>query len=646
MSDTGKQSPLGINVLGSLLQNVGFYINPKVRNLVGNSKINSEYQPGEIINNTCLKWITYAINDAYNRGYASGTDITVSKETYDALINVGQSRIPALANSHPPTYLAEDPSDQWNGEATSGYGIPGDGSIPVLPYVPPVPEEYLGQGQSATWYPFTCSDPDPANNNPNIGASQWGWLRLIALQAWNEFNYNGEFPDQEYPAYRYFLQSFLSAQGFIDYSNKAIFAIEDSKEFLKGVYSNMDDLTSSDITGVSLANRAFGTDLINIGKAMDLSYIATFGLPSNLLKTLKKNNALTNKLSFALLASGFNAADINNITSDIGATFEQEQNLYGAFLAIQGADLKEILVTLNCKTRGIETLADLLSIKKLFPISFQSLTVPIYNTEPNPTNSKTYYLLFVNGKLNPQLIAPSVVEQLEPIIPPIPTFEPEPIPEPEPAITIDDVVEDVIEDIIPPTIPEPPPPPAVQEPPTAPRDIPLPFVTGRDPAPGRQGGGGGCVALESFVPLLETEQKHNGREITKAWMLETGMKISLGTDNLEIVDGSVVKTLNDHQPCVRIVTSDGITLICSTTAPILTKDKGFIPATEVYGKRVAVMRNGRTWYDEVVGLEDVGMRFVRVIDAGNNSFWAGERPGSFILHHNVPINDKFNYDKK
>jgi len=124
------------------------------------------------------------------------------------------------------------------------------------------------------------------------------------------------------------------------------------------------------------------------------------------------------------------------------------------------------------------------------------------------------------------------------------------------------------------------------------------------------------------------------------------MKISLGTEELTIVDGQVVKTLNDYQPCVRISTSDGITLVCSTTAPILTKDKGFIPATEVYGQRVAVMRGGTTWFDEVVGLEDVGMKFVRVIDAGNNSFWAGERPGSYILHHNVPINEQNDMEKK
>lgn len=614
MSDTGKQSPLGVNVLGTLLQNQGFYINPKVRNLAGTSKTNSQYSPGDIVNNTCLKWLTYAINDAYNRGAASGNlSPTVDIDTYENLINVGQSRIPALGNSHPPTYLAEDPSNQWNGEATTGYAND----------VNPDIDADKGQGQQATWYPFDRS-------NPNLGASQWGWVRLIALQAWNEFNYNGAVVNQDIPEYKYFLQSFLSAQGYIDYSNKALFAINDSKDFLRGVYSNMDDLTSSDITGVSLANRAFGQDLINVGKAIDLRYISTFGLPSNLLKTLKKNNAITNNLSYALLAAGFSASNITSITNNDAVTLEQEQALYGAFSVITEGNLKEILVTLNCKTKGLTSLADLLSMKKLFPISYQSLTVPIYNTVPNPTNSKTYYLLFVNGKLNPQLIAPEVVAKTDPIIPPIPAPPPEPPVLPEPVITVEQVIVEppALPSVIPPT-PVAPEPPAVTP-----------------PSIGGGGGGGGCVALESFIPLVEVDQKHNGREITKAWMLESGMKISLGTDNLEIVDGQVLKTLNDYQPCVRIITSDGIALVCSTTAPIYTKENGFIPATEVFGKRVAVMRNGRTWYDEVVGLDDVGMKFVRVVDAGNNSFWAGERPGSFILHHNVPINDTYHYEKK
>lgn len=617
MSDTGKQSPLGVNVLATLLQNQGFYINPKVRNLAGQSKTNDQYVLGEIVQNTCLKWLTYALNDGFKRGdpNVSPATGTLTRTTYENLINVGQSRIPALGNSPPPTYVAEDPSGVWKGEATSGYGISGD----------------TGQGQEATWFPFTCGGADPESNNPNISASQWGWLRLIALQAWDEFNYNGEYPEQAVPQYQYFLQSFLSAQGFVDYSNKAIYAINDSKEFLKGVYSNMDDLTSSDLTGVSLASRAFGQDLINLGKAMELSYIASFGLPSNLLRTLKKNNALNADVNYVLTAAGFTNNSLTNIINGTSATLQEEQSLYGAFSLITDSALKTVLQTLNCKTKGLTTLADLLNMRKIFPISYPSLTVPIYNTVPNPTNSKTYYLLFVNGKLNPQLIAPPIAEKVEPECPP--ESDPEPPPPPE-------------------IIPEPPlvtPEEIIVTPPLPPPEPVIPTV----PAPARAeppykpsgGGGGGCVALESFIPLVEKEKKHNGREITQAWMLENTMKISLGTDALEIVDGSVIGSLNDYQPCVRIRTSDGIALVCSTTARIKTKE-GFLPATELYGKRVAVMRNNRTWYDEVVQLEDAGMKFVRVIDAGDNSFWAGEHPGSYILHHNVPMFDNYNYDKK
>jgi len=540
----------------------------------------------------------------------------IDKDTYDNLLAMGQSRIPALSNSLPPTYLINDPSNVWGGQATSGYAISGN----------------VGQGQEAKWFPY-----DTDNNNFSV--TQWGFLRCLALQAWNVFNWQGSSPLNEDPEYKNYTTQFLNLDGFIEQSNKALMTLRNSVEFLDGTYSNMNDLITGDITGVSLSTQAFGEDLTNLGKAIPLSSIAKFGLPSVLLQTLQQNNALTQPVILALLTSGLSQNEINDISAgNLTPSVDQEQKIYGAFSVITGQDCKTILKTLGCKTKGILQLIDLLNVKKMFPISYTSLTVPVYNTSPGPTNSKTYYLLFVDREVNPQLFTKRMKEMvgtIEPIVEP-----PPPLPDPLPTPVIEEILEVIAEPPIllpPPPTPDIPIPPAVQPPPP-PQPVP-------PPAPVKQGGGG-CVALESFVPLVETEQKHNGREITKAWMLESGMKISLGTEELEIVDGNVVKTLNDYQPCVRISTSDGITLVCSTTAPILTKDKGFIPATEVYGKRVAVMRNGVTWYDEVVGLEDVGMKFVRVIDAGNNSFWAGERPGSFILHHNVPIKDGFDYDKK
>jgi hypothetical protein len=632
-----------------------------------NKSTQGSYTPGKIVNDTCLKWLTYAINDAYKRGYASGADLTVDKTTYDNLLNIGQSRIAALGNSPPPTWETTDPGNIWVNQyagtntSTPGYTIDQAGSpansgygfynwtASYEDYVDNRVEAYKDEGQLASWYPFLATVPNPYGSGnvdvPNVGITQWGWIRCMALQAWNEFNWNGQTIEQSdnspigSPAYQFFVDTFSTCDSFKNYSNEAIFAIEDSQSFLRGTFSNQDDLISADLAGVSLSSRAFGQDLINLGNGIDFNYIKTFGLPSSLLQILKKYNALTQPVILGLLASGLSQNEIESISNgNITPTKDQEQKIYGAFLVIVSEDLEEIKVILNCKTKGLTSLADLLSVKKMFPLSYTTLTVPIYNTNPGPTNSKTYYLLFIKQELNPQLVLPRIKEIVQTIVPPQPppiVEEPTPQPPPPPPPKIPEPEVIVIPQ--PPTVPvpvPPPQPPVIVAPPAPP------------PPPSLPSGGGGCVALESFVPLVETEKTHNNRAITNAWMLESGMKISLGTEELSIVDGQVQRTLNDYQPCVRISTSDGITLVCSTTAPILTKDKGFIPATEVYGKRVAVMRNGVTWYDEVVGLEDVGMKFVRVIDAGNNSFWAGEVSGSYILHHNVPINDKYQQDKK
>jgi hypothetical protein len=175
----------------------------------------------------------------------------------------------------------------------------------------------------------------------------------------------------------------------------------------------MNDLISADIAGVSLATTTFGRDLITSGKAINLSTISTFGLPSNLLLTLVQNNALTQNVSLALLASGIQQSELSQILDNtITATTEQERNIYGAFNLIVGDGLAEVLIPLNCKTAGLDSLADLLNPKKLFPNSYQSLTVPVYNTTQSVTNSKTYYPIYSGGGVNGNLNSPQVSNQI------------------------------------------------------------------------------------------------------------------------------------------------------------------------------------------------------------------------------------------
>jgi len=396
MSQTAKQSPLGINVLGSVLQNTGLNINPIVTEYIGTSKTNDTYTFGTIVKNTCLNLLTYAINDAYVRGF-------VDTVTYNNLIDIkgiGNKTIRALGNSKSEKYViydpksTQDPNGAWKGQANTGYAIEGD----------------TGQGQSATWIPY-----DTTNINSSI--TQWGFLRCYALQAWNEFNYNGMPVDTTNVEYKDFTSSILTVDGFIKNTNSTIYALQNSKTFLEGTYSNQNDLITADISGISLALSAFGNDCINLGSAIDLSTISTFGLPSNLLANLNKNNAITQSLSLALLGAGITVNDLNNLLIGNSLTTEQEKQIYGAFGIIGGVDLKEILICLNCKTENLTLLVDLLNIKKLFPISHNTLTVPVYNSSQSINNSKTYYQIYVNGAVNSQVISKRFGNYLYGILP-------------------------------------------------------------------------------------------------------------------------------------------------------------------------------------------------------------------------------------
>jgi hypothetical protein len=233
---------------------------------------------------------------------------------------------------------------------------------------------------------------------------------------------------------------------------------------------------------------------------------------------------------------------------------------------------------------------------------------------PTPTNSKTYYLLFINGLLNPQLLNPEIQKIVGTIIPPS-----EPIVTPPVAPPIQTIIEKI-----------------ENKPPTT----PLPIVLPRGPI-----GGGGCVVLDAYVPTIES-RKHNGNVVEKAYQLEATFDILLADEQLKSSKGKVVKTAIDLQPCVKIITASGIRLSCSTTAPILTKNKGYVEAPKLFGELVAVMRNDIAFWDEIVSIEDIGYKHVRVIDTGDNSFWAGDIQNAYILHHNARIEEAMDFDKK
>jgi hypothetical protein len=445
MANTGKNSPLGVNVTGDYVNNTGLNINPVAASYMGASKRNAVYSFGSCVSGTCLRLLTWAINDAYNRGVVLQSPAGTS--VYDNLISIGANAIPALGNAKPPTYVPVDPTGIWARTSTSAtalsfaeqYGrqtiasanwgniLPGPATSGFGNYDGSYGDDlqgvgYVDQKQNATWYPYNMS-------NPNHSVTQWGWIRCHALQAWNEFNHNGIVVDPtdapsylqgyQVPDYSDFLSSVIAGQAYVAQANESIFAVNNANTFLEGTYSNMNDLISGEITNVSLSTINFGTDLENLGMALDLSKIDSFGLPSNLLYVLGNQGAITQDLSLVLLASGLTSTEISEIAEGViqRPTEEQERKIYGAFLMMSGENLREILAPIQCRTRGLETLADLLDVRKLFPNSYSTLTVPMYNAAPGPTNSKTYYLIYTGGGVNPALSTPQMREYVGTLVP-------------------------------------------------------------------------------------------------------------------------------------------------------------------------------------------------------------------------------------
>jgi len=424
---TAKETPLGLNVNSGFLQNQGLTINKNAQKYMGISQENDSYTFGSVVRNTCLNLLTLAINDAYLRGVVATT--VAGSSVYDRLISIGAGVCEILGNSKPPTYNTVNPATgvvpsdtpTWYNEgypATTGFSISGN----------------TGQGQEASWLPYDMT-------NPNHSVTQYGFIRLWALQANNEFNWNGGTGITADPTasvqYKDFLSSFDTIASYIQTNNVVAGVQQNAPTYLKGIYSNMNDLTTADISGVSMSE-AFGRDCVIAGKVIDLSKISKFGLPSVLLQTISKYHAKTQALNIALLSAGLSTDEINGIYNETitNVTVEQEKQIYGASLVIVGTDLQDILVPLNCKTKGLQTLADLLNIKKLFPSSYPSLTVPVYNTTTGPTNSKTYYPIYENEGISPRLFSPTIASQIGTIVPSGP---PPVIPRGTPTLTVPNI---------------------------------------------------------------------------------------------------------------------------------------------------------------------------------------------------------------
>lgn len=141
---------------------------------------------------------------------------------------------------------------------------------------------------------------------------------------------------------------------------------------------------------------------------------------------------------------------------------------------------------------------------------------------------------------------------------------------------------------------------------------------------GGGGGGAGCVHIDMWV-------------LTPGGPRKAG-DIQVG-DTLLLVDGSegtVTYSQRKLEPCYRIVTAGPVSLVCSASAPIPVRCGGYRTPNALLGQEARPLVDGkyRSW-DVFADVQFLGEGEVQHITVEDECFWAGEREGAYLPHHNA-----------
>lgn len=173
-----------------------------------------------------------------------------------------------------------------------------------------------------------------------------------------------------------FVQAESLCQSYADTANQFINSAVNSQTYLANTFTTVDNMITGEITAVNKSVDRFGQDLTNLGVLINLDNLDNLGSPLALTQQLAAVGGLTADVAATFVTAGVPLEVILNINDPALSTIDSTQRLlYTAMTQITGSALAEVLTILQVKTLGIETMADLLNPYKIFPTSFETLTV-------------------------------------------------------------------------------------------------------------------------------------------------------------------------------------------------------------------------------------------------------------------------------
>ena len=172
-------------------------------------------------------------------------------------------------------------------------------------------------------------------------------------------------------------QAVNQADSYASQTSTFISSAVNSQTYLGNTFTTMNNMITGGITAINLNTTAFGSDLTNLGRLINLKNLNNLGSPLALVQQIYSITGTIPVVSLAFVAAGVPQDVILNLTNPTVTVADSAQGLmYKAMTQITGDSLTQILTVLGVTTVGITTMADLLNPVKLFPTSFQSLTTP------------------------------------------------------------------------------------------------------------------------------------------------------------------------------------------------------------------------------------------------------------------------------
>ena len=171
-------------------------------------------------------------------------------------------------------------------------------------------------------------------------------------------------------------QAVNQALGYTSQTTVFVNSAVNSQTYLGNTFTNVNNMITGGVTTVNLATQAFGADLQALGRLINLADLNDFGSPLALVRQVYAIAGPVSVLAVAFVEAGIDQEIVINLSNPTITVLDRAQRLmYEAMTQITGADLDQILTVLQVTTPGINTMADLLNPLKLFPNSFQSMTV-------------------------------------------------------------------------------------------------------------------------------------------------------------------------------------------------------------------------------------------------------------------------------